>query len=100
MTFTTQLPMALLDHSELLALLRIENNIAKDKEEPEKTVRDVLKMDLKEAKEYKDLICDEKELEKEALGLAALFGDRLLYRCQKKLERIKNLTERVLKKQV
>ena len=81
--------MALLDHSELLALLRTENNIAK---EPEKTVRDVLK--------YKDLICDEKELEKEALGLAALFGDRLLYRCQKKLERIKNLTERVLHKKV
>ena len=63
--------MALLDHSELLALLRTENNIAKDKKEPEKTARDVLKMDLKEAKEYKDLICDEKELEKEALGLAA-----------------------------
>ena len=100
MTFTTQLPMALLDHSELLALLRTENNIAKDKKEPEKTVRDVLKMDLKEAKEYKDLICDEKELEKEALGLAALFGDRLLYRCQKKLERIKNLTEKVQHKQV
>ena len=91
--------MALLDHSELLALLRTENNIAKDKKEPEKTVRDVLKKDLKETKEYKDLICDEKELEKEALGLAALFGDRLL-RCQKQLERIKNLTERVLHKQV
>ena len=92
--------MALLDHSELLALLRTENNIAKDKKEPEKIVRDVLKMDWKETKEYKDLICDEKELEKEALGLAALFGDRLLYRCQKKLERIKNLTKRVPHKQV
>ena len=90
--------MALLDHCELLALLSAENNIAK--EEPEKTGRDVLKMDLKETREYKDLICDEKELEKEALGLAALFGDRLLYRCQKKLDRIKNLTKRVLHKQV
>ena len=108
--------MALLDHCELLALLRTEEKNGKEedflKEEKNGKEEDILKEEklrkeaLRQASELGDttnhlekveVILKEKgekeeKLRKEALRQASLLGDSALYRCHKKCTRIKQLT--------
>ena len=110
--------MALLDHCELLALLRTEEKNGKEEDilKEEKLRKEALgqaselgdttnhlekvKVILKEKGEKeenlkaKEEILKEKEekLWKEALRQASLLGDSALYRCHKKCTRIKQLT--------
>ena len=112
--------MALLDHCELLALLRTEEKNGKEEDilKEEKLRKEALrqaselgdttnhlekvKVILKEKGEKekeenlkeKEVILNEKEekLRKEALRQASLLGDSALYRCHKKCTRIKQLT--------
>ena len=66
--------MALLDHCELLALLRTEEKNGKEED-----------------------FFKEEKLRKEALRQASVLGDSALYRCHKKCARIKQLTGAVPK---
>merc|ERR1719458_918568 len=114
--------MALLDHCELLALLRIEEKTGKEEDilklrkealrqasELGDTTNHLEKVKViskekgeKEKEENlkaKEEILKEKEekLWKEALRQASLLGDSALYRCHKKCTRIKQLTGTVPK---
>ena len=96
--------MALLDHCELLALLRTEEKNGKEEDilKEEKLRKEALRQaselgDTTNHLEKVEVILKEKgekeeKLRKEALRQASLLGDSALYRCHKKCTRIKQLT--------
>ena len=92
----SQLPMAILDHCELLALLRMEEKKTGEEEEilkEEKLLKGALRQEGGEGGgEEGGSEKEEENLLKEALRQASLLGDSALYRCHKKCARIKQLT--------